>query len=130
MAFERSGTFLSRIERIVAPAIAAAPAGTAELGIPEDDAIERELDAVIAAGDESRDGPEATPCPEPAPWAADIRRLVSGLTVQRTAAGGLLIEAPPEAASMLAALFSGMAQLLQGAAAKRTLTRGDPAGQR
>ena len=72
----------------------------------------------MAAGDESRDAPGAAPPgPEPMPSAADIQRLVSGLTVQRTASGGLVIEAPPETASTLAALFSGMAQLLQAAAA-------------
>jgi len=41
--------------------------------------------------------------------------LVSGLTVQRTNGGGLVIEAPPETASTLAALFSGLAQLIQAA---------------
>jgi hypothetical protein len=131
VAFERSGSFLSRIERIVAPAIARAPANGADLGDAEDDATEREVDAVMAAGDESRDGPPpqrgcrvgdpgpgaSTPGPEPVPSAADIGRLVSGLSVQRTANGGLVIEAPPETASTLAALFSGMAQLLQAAAA-------------
>ena len=84
----------------------------------------------MAAADESRDAPSVnTPGPEPAPSAADIQRLVSGLTVQRTATGSLVIEAPPETASTLAALFSGMAQLLQAAAAP-TITRRDPAGQR
>jgi hypothetical protein len=46
-----------------------------------------------------------------------VPQLFAGLTVQRTASGGLVIEAPPESASALAALFSGMAQLLQAAAA-------------
>ena len=117
VAFERSGSFLSRIERIVAPAIALAPANGADGSVSEEDATEREVDAVMAAGDESRDGPVTSPPgPEPVPSAADIQRLVSGLTVQRTASGGLVIEAPPETASTLAALFSGMAQLLQAAA--------------
>ncbi len=79
---------------------------------------EREIEAVVAAGDESRDAADATsPGTEPMPPAADIQRLVAALSVQRTATGGLVIEAPPEAASTLAALFSGMAQLLQAAAA-------------
>src|SRR5206468_3672594 len=54
VAFERSGSFLSRIERIVA--IPPAPAGAADVSVPEDDASEREVDEVIAAADESRDG--------------------------------------------------------------------------
>jgi hypothetical protein len=83
----------------------------------------------MAAGDESRDGPGATAYPaEPMPSTADIQRLVSGLTVQRTGTGGLRIEAPPEAAEMLAALFSGMATLLQAAAAP-AVTRADPAAR-
>src|SRR5206468_1971736 len=116
VAFERSGSFLSRIERIVAPALAPAQTRAADVAAPEDDATEREIDAVVAAGDESRDAPGgAAPRLEPMPTAADIKRLVSGLTVRRTANGGLVIEAPKETASTLGALFSGMAQLLQAA---------------
>jgi hypothetical protein len=127
VTFERSGSFLSRIERIVAPALAPAQTRAAAVAAPEDDATEREIDAVVAAGDESRDAPvEAAPGPESIPSAAEIQRLVSGLTVQRTANGGLVIEAPPETASTLGALFSGMAQLLQAAAAP-PMTGGDPA---
>jgi hypothetical protein len=44
--------------------------------------------------------------------------------VQRDANGGVVIEAPPETTSTLAALFSGMAQLLQ-TAASRPLTGRD-----
>ncbi|MQA31573.1 MAG: hypothetical protein GEU82_17355 [Luteitalea sp.] len=114
VAFDRAGSFLSRIERMVAPAGPRAAAAAA----PENDAVESEIDAMVAAGDESRDSPgAAAPVPAPIPSAAEIQRLVSALAVQRTANGGLLIVAPPETASTLAALFSGMAQLLQAAAA-------------
>jgi superfamily II DNA/RNA helicase len=117
VTFERSGTFLSRLERIVEPALA--PAQTsADVAAPEDDASEREIDAVVAAGDESRDAAGTTAMrPEPIPSAPEIQRLVSGLTMQRTANGGLVIEAPPETASTLGALFLGMAQLFQAAGA-------------
>ena len=91
--------------------------------MPEDDAAEREIDAVVAAGDESRDAPRPRRRPSRRRSARDVQRLFSGLTVQRTARGGLVIEAPPETASTLAALFSGMAQLLQAAAAPPTLSR-------
>ncbi|HSC27113.1 MAG TPA: hypothetical protein VLD67_07555 [Vicinamibacterales bacterium] len=117
VAFERSGSFLSRIERIVAPALGpAAPRGK-EAADVEDDPAEREIEALVTAGDESRDAPAPT-APEPTltPSAADVQRLFSGLTVQRTGRRGLVIEAPPETASTLAALFGGMAQLLQAAA--------------
>ncbi len=118
IAFERSGSFLSRIERMVAPSPAQTRAET--VAAPEDDGSESEIDAVVAAGDESRDAPGAvTTMPGPAPSVADIQRLVAGLTVQQTADGGLVVEAPPETASRLAALFSGIAQLLQATAAPR-----------
>jgi hypothetical protein len=109
--------FISRIERIVEPALAPAQTTAAVAG-PEDDASEREIDAVVAAGDESRDAAGATAVrPEPIPSAPEIQRLVSGLTIQRTANGGLVIEAPPQTASTLGALFLGMAQLFQAAGA-------------
>ena len=70
--------------------------------------------AIVAAADESRDARvSGAPEPAPPPSAVDVQKLFSGLTVQRTAHGGLVIEAPPETAATLAALFAGMAQLLQ-----------------
>jgi hypothetical protein len=119
VTFERSGSFLSRIERIVAPAISPAPV-RADVSVSEDDGAEREVEAVVAAGDESCDvAGAAAPRAEPMPSAGEIQRLISGLTVQRTASGGMVVEAPPDTASTLAALFSGMAQLFQAASARR-----------
>jgi len=62
----------------------------------DDDPAGREIDALVTAGDESRDTPAPT-APEPmaAPSAADVQRLFAGLTVRRTGGGGLVIEAPP-----------------------------------
>jgi hypothetical protein len=117
VAFGRSGSFLSRIEQIVAPAVERSPARDGEVAEPEDGSAEREIDAIVAAGDESRDArAPAAPEPAPPPSAVDVQKLFAGLTVQRTPHGGLVIEAPPETASTLAALFAGMAQLLQAAA--------------
>ena len=130
VTFARSGSFLSRIERIVAPAISPAPARGDDVGVSDDDGAEREIEAVVAAGDESCDvAGVAGQGAELMPSAAEIQRLVSGLTVQRTASGGLVIEAPANTASTLAALFSGMAQLLQ-AAATPPVTGGGPVGRR
>jgi hypothetical protein len=129
VTFERSGSFLSRIERIVAPAISPPPARPEDVSVPEDDGAEREIEAVVAAGDESCDGPGAAAAePEPIPPTGEIQRLVSGLRVHHTASGGLVIEAPPETASTLAALFSGIAQLLRTAPAP-PVTGTDPAGR-
>jgi superfamily II DNA or RNA helicase len=121
VTFERSGSFLARIERLVGPALAlperAGAVTESDALSSEDAAAEREIDALVTAGDESGDTPAlAAPRPGPLPSAAEVQRLFAGLTVQRAAHGGLVIEAPPETASTLAALFSGMAQLLQAAA--------------
>ena len=121
VAFERSGSFLSRIEQVVAVALPRAPEREAEAAEPEDGPAEREIDAVMAAGDEARDV-HVPAAPELAPSARDVQDLFSGLKVQRTAQGGLVIEAPPETASTLAALFAGMAHLLQAAAAPPALS--------
>ncbi len=112
VAFERSGRFLSRIEQVVAPALPRAPARDAEAAEPEDGPADREIDAIVAAGDESRDAPGAAPLPS----APEVERLFAGVTVQRTSGGGLVITAPPETASTLVAVLKGMAQLLQAAA--------------
>ena len=129
VTFERAGGFLSRIERIVAPAISPAAARAEDISVPEDGGAEREIEAVVAAGDESRDALGAAAAgPEQIASTADIERLVSGLRVQHTASGGLLIEAPPETASTLAALFAGMAQLLRAVAAPK-VTGGEPGGR-
>jgi hypothetical protein len=118
VAFERSGSFLSRVERMVASPVSPATVRSEDASVPEDDGAEREIEAVVAAGDESRDAPGAAAAGlEPIPSNGEIQRLVSGLRVQHTASGGLIIEAPPETASTLAALFSGIAQLLRAAAA-------------
>jgi superfamily II DNA or RNA helicase len=120
VAFERSGSFLARIERLVGPALAAPGEGAAadpDAPPADDAAADREIEAMVSAGDESRDAPvPAAPGPGPLPSAAEVQRLFAGLGVQRTPHGGLVIEAAPETASTLAALFAGMAQLLQAAA--------------
>ena len=102
VSFEQSGSFLSRIEKMVVAPVAEAPA---------DDAADREVDALVAAAEESKDR-----APEPEAPAVDVARLFSALKVEKTKSGGLRIEAPPEAAATLAAVFQGFAQLLQAAA--------------
>jgi superfamily II DNA or RNA helicase len=121
VVFERSGTFLSRLEHIVAPAVDVARPTETDDAAADDEAVEREVEAAVAAGDEAGDRqatpPEAAPALLPSPSPAEIQHMFAGLRVQRTVSGGLIIEAPPETASTLAALFSGMAQLLHAAAA-------------
>jgi superfamily II DNA or RNA helicase len=115
VAFERAGTFLSRIEKVVAPPRPPDLPERAEAPEEADPAEAREVDRAIEAADETRD-PRGEPEPA-APGAADaVARLFASLQVRRTERGGLVIEAPPEAAAALAGLFQGVAQMLQVAA--------------
>ncbi len=114
----------------------------------DDDAVDPFAELIDAA-DESRDqaapavnGEPATPAvplaPAPAsyreetcvssavaalPSAGEVRDFFSQLQVRREPGGNVVIEAPPEAASTLGALFEGMAALLQAAARPKTETR-------
>jgi hypothetical protein len=92
------------------------------------------LDLVVAEGDESQDvnisvassvGPESeaggvAPIPQP----EAIRRLFSQLDIRSREDGGVRLEAPPEAAAGLAALFEGLAGLLRQSSARLTLRAG------
>jgi SNF2-related domain/Helicase conserved C-terminal domain len=119
--FERSGSFLSRLERIVEPAPGEAGAGETE---EEDDELEAggagevkedELEArgateTGAAGFAATDA--AGPVP---PSAAAVRELFAGVAVRRRDDGGITIDARPESSQALLSLFEGMASLLRRA---------------
>jgi superfamily II DNA or RNA helicase len=128
--FEQSGSFLSRVEKIYdsMPSTSSQPddfelAEIADAAL--DDEINDPFEPIIEAADESRD-----PLPSPAPEvvatvdrgeppailsqsANDVRGLFSQLQVRREPNGKVIIEAPPEAASALSALFEGLASLIQ-----------------
>jgi len=123
-----SGRFLDRVEKLVELPHAAE--------LPPLDEPEDEVDEVATPahqGATAADRPAAAPSPAPsadpsapaAPSAppvsppqspAAVQQLLAGVRVERTAEGGLRIEAPPEAASTLAAMFQSMASLLAAAA--------------
>jgi len=131
--FERSASFLGQLERILEPA--RAPEASEET--PEEEgAEEREIERLTAAADETAaPAPEELPASrgeegarrlvppeaEAAPPAdpSGIRRLLSDVTIRRREDGGLAIDAPPQAAQGLAALFEAMARLLREASATR-----------
>jgi len=132
LKFSGSGRFLDKLEHLVEPVQAP------DLGEPDEP-----IDEVVAPG---RDGPspaeEQIVAPSPptsqqapgrpvvprAPVPPDqqsaspilegsqVKQLLAGIQVERTEKGGLRIEAPPEAAGALAAMFQGMADLLAAAA--------------
>jgi superfamily II DNA or RNA helicase len=58
--------------------------------------------------------PRQPPAPPPL-QGVQVQQLFAAIRVERTAEGGLRIEAPPEGAATLAAMFQGMADLLAGA---------------
>jgi superfamily II DNA/RNA helicase len=122
--FERSASFFARLERIVEPARAPEPASDAPV---DEGSAEREIDRLLATAEEAeasvvreREAPRALGVGRPAePPPADVRGLLSRLEMRRRDDGGLVIEAPPDAADGLAALFEGMASLLRRAGGPR-----------
>jgi superfamily II DNA or RNA helicase len=112
-----------------------------------DDETADPLDELIDAADESQDRASATngdfavAVPAPSfgpvdtapianegslasavaalPAAGEVREFFSQLQVRRAPSGNVVIEAPPEAASTLGALFEGMAALLQSVAGNK-----------
>ena len=122
--FDRCGSFIARLEKIAEP-VQAPELPEDRDGGEDTDATERELDGMVSAADESQDVAAAAPAPSaqavsaPAavpPSAMDVKSLFSTLEIRRTERGGISIEAPPEAAATLAALFEGMATMLRAQA--------------
>ena len=113
--FERAGSFLSRLETVLEPAPLPTPARSGDPDEP-DAAEERELDAMLAAGDEGAPeatGPEARQPAQAELPQAELRRVLSQLQVRPKPDGGLVIDAAPEAAAGLIALFEGLASMLR-----------------
>jgi superfamily II DNA or RNA helicase len=140
--FGQASNFLAKVQKLYEPAALEAVASTGNVADEDADRAETSLDdevqdpfaELIEAGDESRDqaiAPTANgdaaavpfePVPSTAleqhsavaamPASADVRDFFSKLAVRREPSGKVVIEAPAEAASNLAALFEGMAALL------------------
>ncbi len=133
--FEQTGSFLSRVEKLydgTAAPTSSTPSDfeLAEIAEPDlDDEVSDPFEPLLDAADESQDG-----APEPVEVAAaeagssrgesdssasplanpgDVRGLFAQLRVRREPGGGVVIEAPAEAASNLGALFEGLAALIR-----------------
>jgi hypothetical protein len=120
LRFDRQSALLGVIEQLAGPAPAGTPAAAerAEEG-PELDPVEPETSDGAAAGEAAAleaGGPPAIPAVA-AVSNVEVPRLFEALRVERSADGGLRIEAPPEAARALMSLFDGMARLMAAAAA-------------
>jgi superfamily II DNA/RNA helicase len=112
--FERSASFLSRIHAIVAPARPAALPAAAEADDEPESVLAAEAEAAVA--DDPRDVVEPAAQAPAAPTPEGLRQLFSSLDIRPQPNGHLRIDAPPEAAAMLATLFESMAGLLRRAA--------------
>jgi SNF2 family DNA or RNA helicase len=114
VAFERSGSFLSRIERVLAPvSVPEFPEKDSEEDAPEEDQAELGdgLPPAIALAAPSAlhltdGGASLATSPE------GVRDLFSRIEIRSGEQGKVIFEAPPQAAATLAALFEGMARML------------------
>jgi hypothetical protein len=114
VAFERSGSFLSRIERVLAPvSVPELPEKDTEEDAPEEDQAELGdgLPPAIALAAPSAlslaDGGASL-----ATSLEGVRDLFSRIEIRSGEHGKVIFEAPPQAAATLAALFEGMARML------------------
>ncbi|MBN2495417.1 MAG: DEAD/DEAH box helicase [Deltaproteobacteria bacterium] len=132
--FDRSGSFISRLERIMEPVEvpelgdevgdevgdeeeAEALGSIAER--PIEPALQEPVQATAATGASPVLVKEAAIGGAEQLSGARIRSMLSSIEVRRNRAGGITIEAPPEAAETLASMFSGMAELLTRTAHER-----------
>jgi hypothetical protein len=127
--FETAASFLTRVERLVdlgpGPEAAATsdPAEPAEVDteLPPPQAETALEDSALADQESDATSPRARQMDgAPATSAGALSSLFEALRVERTSDGGVRIEAPPQAAESLVALFQGMAKLLGAASAPST----------
>ena len=126
--FESDGSFLSQLERLVEPAEVPGRSTKQDGRREEADVEEDDSDFEQQVGADGGDGDSDTVA-EPPTAALDrstagsaaatqasgdaIRDLFGAITVRQTERGGIAIEAPPEAAAALVAVFEGMTKLLR-----------------
>jgi SNF2 family DNA or RNA helicase len=123
--FERSSALLHVLERLVAePPSTPKPADVAtDAVMAEAEAAGMEVEQMVEAANPQDTGISMETPLAPAAVAmspAPVAQLFNALRVERGADGSLRIEAPPQAASALAALFDGMARLLSTVGAAST----------
>ncbi len=133
--FDEAGGFLATVSKIVDVPTAE---GTDTEGdddessldeLPEVVSTEEDTRASGAAGSSMREtgaetragaGPRTPTAPQPGhterlPGAAAVQSMFQQVQIEQREDGGIRLEAPPEAARTLSALFAGMAQLLDAA---------------
>ena len=116
--FDRSGQFLSKLERVIQSRETPRSSGIDEEPDEDPGRLDHELDAIVGAADEAQDEvPDEPPPGRTAagslPTPGEVRRLFSGMDVQPTASGGVRIETTAEVATTLVTLFQEMARILE-----------------
>ena len=142
--FDQSSSFLAKVETIYGASANSRAASNgdgeaiADDDIDLDDEVSDPFDQILDKSDEATDGvvpaverPAPAPVltglpaepprldsdgPADAPGPRDVPSLFAQVKIRKEADGRILMEAPPEAASSLVALFEGMAALLRSAA--------------
>lgn len=115
--FDSSGGFLSAVSELVD--IPETDDGEDEVLAEVDDdlgATGTETDRSNVGDDHRAAAPSEPSVRAQPPGAEQVRSMFEQLTVQRRDDGGIRLEAPPEAARALSALFAGMSALLDDAA--------------
>jgi hypothetical protein len=120
LRFDGGSAMVSVLERLVEDAPSDAGAAASE---------EREDDLLAAAGEEDLEAAETGVAREPvaptgnqtaAATGGDVDRLFGSVSVRRRDDGGVVIEAPPDAARALESMFEGMARLMAAVAPPAT----------
>jgi len=110
LVFTEATGFLSTLGRMYeAETVEVDPDQSPETSEDEVLADDARVEQLVAVADETDD---AVVSPRGLPEATEIQRLFSELRVEPRADGGVRIDASPQAAQTLGALFSGMATLL------------------
>jgi hypothetical protein len=125
LRFDGGSAMVSVLERLAEeapPAVGDAPTDEREDDLAgdagEDDpaASGADADRADAAGAAEPSAGAALSGPAPVAPAGDVDRLFGAVSVRRHDDGGVVIEAPPDAARALVSMFEGMARLMAAAA--------------
>ena len=125
--FERQGSFMERLERVLEPAAvpklkrvsAADDIGPEVENEPEPGGDEREESAApesIAQAAPAAEPQAEAHMPRGAETAPTFETLFAQVRVERRADGGITLDAPPQAAAQLAGAFDALARLMRAAA--------------
>ncbi|MGQ0505991.1 MAG: DEAD/DEAH box helicase [Myxococcaceae bacterium] len=111
VSFEKGGSFLATVQRMVEPVILPDPSEAAEDSeVPETGDVEDTVPTVAELK------PSVAPAVPVLP--SEVTQLMANVRMERLEDGRMRIDAPPEAAASMAAMFEGLAALFRQAAGK------------